>query len=168
MKRIIFVIIIAFASLALGTEINTLTLLKSELAAGGSHTIVANTIGGPAYTLDANITFGANVGQTLTVVPIKTESIAMALTAAQAVGHDKTLAESAIFGADLTSPVTDRLDAAESITFAVSDTSTLTPGTTFTDEPIYTVSVGMTGATSFLWNEEDEVTTTWTKVDYPN
>ena len=115
-----------------------------------------------------SITFGANVGQTLTVVPIKTESIAMALTAAQAVGHDKTLAESAIFGADLTSPVTDRLDAVESITFAVSDTSTLTPGTTFTDEPIYTVNVGMTGATSFLWNEEDDVTTTWTKVDYPN
>ena len=92
----------------------------------------------------------------------------MALTAAQAVGHDKTLAESAIFGADLTSPVTDRLDAVESITFAVTDTSTFGPGTTFTDEPTYAVSVGITGSTSFLWNEEDDVTTTWTKVDYPN
>ena len=139
-------------------------------ALGNSATFAANV--GETHSdeqgIGFSITFGANVGQTLTVVPIKTESIAMALTAAQAVGHDKTLAESAIFGADLTSPVTDRLDAAESITFAVSDTSTLTPGTTFTDEPIYTVSVGMTGATSFLWNEEDEVTTTWTKVDYPN
>ena len=67
----------------------------------------------------------------------------MALTAAQAVGHDKTLAESAIFGADLTSPVTDRLDAVESITFAVTDTvRTFGPGTIFTDEPIYAVLVG--------------------------
>ena len=115
-----------------------------------------------------SITFGANVGQTLAVVPTKPESITMALTAAQAVGHDKTLAESAIFGADLTSPVTDRLDAVASVTFAVTDTSTLNPGTTFTDEPVYPVSVGMIGTTSFLWNEEDDVTTTWTKVDYPN
>jgi len=114
------------------------------------------------------ITFGANVGQTLTVVPIKPVAITLALTAAQAIGHDKTLAESAIFGADLTSPVTDRLDAVESITFAVSDTSTLSPGTTFTDEPTYPVNVGITGVTSLLWNEEDDVTTTWTKVDYPN
>ena len=114
------------------------------------------------------ITFGANVGQTLAVVPIKPEAITMALTAAQAVGHDKTLAESAIFGADLTSPVTDRLDAVESITFAVTDTSTMGPVTIFTDEPIYTVNMGIAGSTSFLWNEEDEVTTTWTKVDYPN
>ena len=115
-----------------------------------------------------SITFGANVGQTLAVVPTKPVAITMALTAAQAVGHDKTLAESAIFGADLTSPVTDRLDAVESITFAVTDTSTMGPGTIFTDEPIYAVSVGIEGSTSFLWNEEDEVTTTWTKVDYPN
>jgi len=114
------------------------------------------------------ITFGADVGQTLSVVPIKTEAITMALTAAQAVGHDKTLAESAIFGADLTSPITDRLDAVESITFAVTDTSVFGPGTIFTDEPIYTVNVGIEGSTSFLWNEEDDVTTTWTKVDYPN
>ena len=139
-------------------------------ALGNSATFAANV--GETHVdeqgIGYSITFGANVGQTLTVVPIKTESIAMALTAAQAVGHDKTLAESAIFGADLTSPVTDRLDAVESITFAVSDTSTLTPGTTFTDEPIYTVNVGMRAGDSFLWNEEDEVTTTWTKVDYPN
>jgi len=139
-------------------------------ALGNSATFAANV--GETHVeeqgIGYSITFGANVGQTLTVVPIKTESISMALTAAQAVGHDKTLAESAIFGADLTSPVTDRLDAVESITFAVSDTSTLTPGTTFTDEPIYTVNVGMRAGDSFLWNEEDEVTTTWTKVDYPN
>ena len=115
-----------------------------------------------------SITFGANVGQTLAVVPTKPVAITMALTAAQAVGHDKTLAESAIFGADLTSPVTDRLDAVESITFAVTDTSTMGPGTIFTDEPIYAVSVGIEGSTSFLWNEEDEITSTWTKVDYPN
>ena len=115
-----------------------------------------------------SITFGADVGQTLSVVPIKTEAITMALTAAQAVGHDKTLAESAIFGADLTSPVTDRLDAVESITFAVTDTSVFGPGTIFTDEPIYTVNVGIEGSTSFLWNDVDDVTTTWTKVDYPN
>ena len=115
-----------------------------------------------------SITFGANVGQTLAVVPTKPVAITMALTAAQAVGHDKTLAESAIFGADLTSPVTDRLDAVESITFAVTDTSTMGPGTIFTDEPIYAVSVGIEGSTSFLWNDVDDETTTWTKVDYPN
>jgi len=121
-----------------------------------------------ANTCTLAITFGANVGQTLVVVPTKPVAITMALTAAQAVGHDKTLAESAIFGADLTSPVTDRLDAVESITFAVQDTSTFGPGTTFTDEPVYTVTMGIGGSTSLLWNEEDEVTTTWTKVDYPN
>ena len=115
-----------------------------------------------------NVTFGANVGETLAVVPIKPESITMGLTAAQAVGHDHTLAASAIFGTNLTSPITDRLDAVESVTFAVSDVSTLTPGTTFTDEPTYAVSVGISGSTSLLWNEEADVTTTWTKVDYPN
>ena len=139
-------------------------------ALGNSATFAANV--GETHVdeqgIGYSITFGANVGQTLTVVPIKTESIAMALTAAQAVGHDKTLAESAIFGADLTSPVTDRLDAVESVTFAVSDVSTLTPGTTFTDEETYPVVVGMTGTTSFLWNDVDDETTTWTKVDYPN
>ena len=114
------------------------------------------------------ITFGANVGQTLAVVPIKPEAITMALTAAQAVGHDHTVAENTIFGADLTSPVTNRLDAVESITFAMEDTSAFHPITEFTDEPIYPVAVGIAGSTSFLWNEEDEVTTTWTKVDYPN
>jgi len=139
-------------------------------ALGNSTTFTANV--GETHVeeqgIGFSISFGANVGQTLVVVPIKTEAITMALTAAQAVGHDKTLAESAIFGADLTSPVTDRLDAVASITFAMTDTSAFGPGVIFTDEPIYTVDVGMTGSTSFLWNEEDEVTTTWTKVDYPN
>ena len=139
-------------------------------ALGNSATFAANV--GETHTdeqgIGFNIVFGANVGQTLSVIPTKTEAITMALTAAQAVGHDKTLAESAIFGADLTSPVTDRLDAVESITFAVQDTSTFGPGTTFTDEPVYTVTMGIGGSTSLLWNEEDEVTTTWTKVDYPN
>ena len=139
-------------------------------ALGNSGTFAVNV--GETHTeeqgIGYSITFGANVGQTLVVVPTKPVAITMALTAAQAVGHDKTLAESAIFGADLTSPVTDRLDAVESITFAVTDTSTMGPGTIFTDEPIYAVSVGIEGSTSFLWNEEDEVTTTWTKVDYPN
>ena len=139
-------------------------------ALGKSVTFAANV--GETQNVDQgigfNITFGANVGQTLAVVPTKPVAITLALTAAQAVGHDKTLAESAIFAADLTSPVTDRLDAVEGITFAVTDTSTLNPGTTFTDEPVYPVSVGMVGSTSFLWNEEDDVTTTWTKVDYPN
>ena len=139
-------------------------------ALGNSGTFAANV--GETHTdeqgIGFTITFGANVGQTLVVVPTKPVAITMALTAAQAVGHDKTLAESAIFGADLTSPVTDRLDAVESITFAVQDTSTFGPGTTFTDEPVYTVTMGIGGSTSLLWNEEDEVTTTWTKVDYPN
>jgi len=139
-------------------------------ALGNSGTFAANV--GETHVdeqgIGYSITFGTNVGQTLTVVPTKPESITMALTAAQAVGHDKTLAESAIFGADLTSPVTDRLDAAESITFAVQDTSTFGPGTTFTDEPIYTVNMGIEGSTSFLWNDVDDETTTWTKVDYPN
>ena len=139
-------------------------------ALGNSGTFAANV--GETHVdeqgIGYSITFGANVGQTLTVVPTKPVSITMALTAAQAVGHDKTLAESAIFGTNLTSPVTDRLDAVESITFAVSDVSTLTPGTTFTDEETYPVVVGMTGATSFLWNDVDDETTTWTKVDYPN
>ena len=115
-----------------------------------------------------SITFGANVGQTLAVVPTKPVAITMALTAAQAVGHDKTLAESAIFGANLTSPVTDRLDAVESITFAVQDTSTFGPGTTFTDEPVYPITVSMSASDSLLWEEVEDVTTTWTKVDYPN
>ena len=115
-----------------------------------------------------SITFGANVGQTLAVVPTKPVAITMALTAAQAVGNDKTLAESFEVGALFTSPVTDKLNAAESITFAVEETSNLSLYPTFTDEPIYTVNMGITGSASFLWNEEDEVTTTWTKVDYPN
>ena len=139
-------------------------------ALGNSGTFAANV--GETHIeeqgIGFTITFGANVGQTLVVVPTKTEAITMALTAAQAVGHDKTLAESAIFGADLTSPVTDRLDAVESVTFAVTDTSTMGPGTIFTDEPIYTVNMGIEGSTSFLWNDVDDETTTWTKVDYPN
>ena len=139
-------------------------------AKGNSVTFAANV--GETHAeeqgIGFSITFGANVGQTLAVVPTKPVAITMALTATQAVGHDKTWADRAGVGADLTSPLTDRLDAVESITFAVSDTSTLTPGTTFTDEPTYAVSVGIGGSTSLLWNEEDEVTTTWTKVDYPN
>ena len=139
-------------------------------ALGNSGTFAANV--GETHSeeqgIGFSITFGANVGQTLAVLANKPESITMALTAAQAVGHDKTLAESAIFGAHLTSPVTDRLDAVESITFAVTDTSTMGPGTIFTDEPIYTVNMGIEGSTSFLWNDVDDETTTWTKVDYPN
>jgi len=139
-------------------------------ALGNSGTFAANV--GETHSeeqgIGFSITFGANVGQTLAVVPTKPVAITMALTAAQAVGHDKTLAESAIFGADLTSPVADRLDAVESITFAVQDTSTFGPGTTFTDEPVYPVTVGISGSASLLWNEEADVTTTWTKVDYPN
>jgi len=139
-------------------------------ALGNSATFAANV--GETHSeeqgIGFNVTFGANVGETLTVVPTKPEAITMGLTAAQAVGHDKTLAESAIFGADLTSPVTDRLDAVESITFTVQDTSVFGPGTIFTDEPIYTVNVGIEGSTSFLWNDVDDETTTWTKVDYPN
>ena len=139
-------------------------------ALGNSGTFAANV--GETHSeeqgIGFNVTFGANVGQTLVVVPTKPVAITMALTAAQAVGHDKTLAESAIFGADLTSPVTDRLDAVESVTFAVTDTSTMGPGTIFTDEPIYAVSVGIEGSTSFLWNDVDDEATTWTKVDYPN
>ena len=115
-----------------------------------------------------SITFGANVGETLAVVPIKPESITMGLTAAQAVGHDHTLAASAIFGANLTSPVTDRLDAVEAVTFTVQDTSTFGPGTTFTDEPVYPITVSTSASDSLLREEVADVTTTWTKVDYPN
>ena len=139
-------------------------------ALGNSGTFAANV--GETHTeeqgIGYSITFGANVGQTLVVVPTKPVAITMALTAAQAVGHDKTLAESAIFGADLTSPVTDRLDAVESVTFAVTDTSTFGPGTTFTDEPVYPITVSMSASDSLLWEEVADVTTTWTKVDYPN
>ena len=115
-----------------------------------------------------SITFGADLGQTLSETPIKTESVTMALTAAQAVGHDHTLAASAIFGTDLTSTAVTRLDAVEAITFAVSDVSTLTPGTTFTDEETYPVTVGMSGESSLLWQQVGDVVTVWTKVDYPN
>ena len=139
-------------------------------ALGNSATFAANV--GETHAdeqgIGFSITFGANVGQTLSVIPTKTEAITMALTAAQAVGHDKTLAESAIFGADLTSPVTDRVDAVESVTFAVTDTSVFGPGAIFTDEPIYPVTVDIAASTSFLWNDVDDETTTWTDVDYPN
>jgi len=141
-------------------------------AAKGNSVTFAQAVGGTGLLelgpIAFTVAFGADVGQTFVVVPTKPEAITMALTAAQAVGHDHTMAESAIFGADLTSPMTTRLDGVESITFAMTDTSTFRPITEFTDEPIYTVNVGMTGSTSFLWNEEDDVTTTWTKVDYPN
>ena len=139
-------------------------------ALGNSATFAANV--GETHSeeqgIGFNVTFGANVGETLAVVPTKPEAITMGLTAAQAVGHDKTLAESAIFGADLTSPVTDRLDAVESITFTVQDTSVFGPGTIFTEGPIFTVNVGIEGSTSFLWNDVDDEATTWTDVDYPN
>ena len=141
-------------------------------AALGNSVTFAQDVGGTGVLelgpIGFTVAFGANVGETLVVVPTKPESIAMALTAAQAVGHNHTVAESAIYGADLASSETNRLDAVEGITFAMTDTSTFRPITEFTDEPIYTVNVGMTGSTSFLWNEEDDVTTTWTKVDYPN
>ena len=141
-------------------------------AAKGNSVTLAHAVGGTGLLelgpIGFTVSFGANVGETLVVEPTKPEAITMALTAEQAVGHNHTVAESAIYGADLTSPVTNRLDAVESITFAMQDTSTFRPITEFTDEPIYTVNVGMAGSTSLLWNEEDEVTTTWTKVDYPN
>ena len=141
-------------------------------AALGNSVTFAQDVGGTGVLelgpIGFTVAFGANVGETLVVVPIKPEAIAMALTAAQAVGHNHTVAESAIYGADLASSETNRLDAVESITFAMTDTSTFQPITEFTDEPIYTVNVGIGGSTSLLWNEEDEVTTTWTKVDYPN
>lgn len=141
-------------------------------AAKGNSVTFAQAVGGTGAQelgpIGFSIAFGADVGQTFVVVPTKPVAITMALTAAQAVGHDHTVAENTIFGADLTSTVTTRLDAVESITFAVTDTSTFRPITEFTDEPIYTVTMGIDGSTSFLWNEEDDVTTTWTKVDYPN
>jgi len=220
--------------------------------AKGNSATFAQAVGGTGAQelgpIGFSIAFGADVGQTFVVVPTKPVAITMALTAAQAVGHNHTMAESAIYGADLTSSVTDRLDAVESvtfattaddtktgllnvpvsatyavnsgftdsgfitlnpsatfatdltqtsadkltarssvtwrvdadyapignatypnsITFAVTDTSNLSPHPTYTDEPIYTVTMGIGGSTSFLWNEEDDVTTTWTKVDYPN
>ena len=115
-------------------------------AAKGNSVTFAQAVGGTGAQelgpIGFTVVFGANVGETLVVVPIKPVAI--------------------------TSPVTDRLDAVESITFAMEDTSAFHPITEFTDEPIYPVAVGITGSTSFLWNEEDEVTTTWTKVDYPN
>ena len=75
---------------------------------------------------------------------------------------------SATFAANVGETHTEDKGIGYSITFAVTDTSTMGPGTIFTDEPIYTVNMGIAGSTSFLWNEEEEVTTTWTKVDYPN
>ena len=115
-----------------------------------------------------SVSFGANVGQTLAETTVKPESVSIALNASQATTAISILPESVSFATNHTSPVTDRLDAVESITFAVTDTSTFGPGTKFTDEPTYPVTVGIAGSTSLLWNEESEVTTTWTKVDYPN
>ena len=61
-------------------------------ALGNSGTFAANV--GETHVdeqgIGFSITFAADVGQTLAVVPTKPESITMALTAAQAVGHDKT------------------------------------------------------------------------------
>ena len=115
-----------------------------------------------------NVVFGTDLGQALSETALKPEAISIGLTAAQAVGHDHTLAASAIFGADLTSTVADRLDAVESITFAVEDTSTVGPGTIFTDETVYSVSVAIGGSTSLLWKDVADETTVWTDVDYPN
>jgi len=141
-------------------------------AAKGNSVTLAHAVGGTGLLelgpIGFSVVFGANVGETLVVVPTKPVAITMALTAAQAVGHNHTVAESAIYGADLTSPATTRLDAVESITFAMQDTSTFRPITEFTDEPIYPVTVDIVASTSFLWNEEDDERTTWTKVDYPN
>ena len=106
------------------------------------------------------ITFGTSVGQTLADVPTYAEAIALALAAAQATTVVTTKPEAILLAAEVTSPVTDRLDATESLEFAVKASAR--------PPPTYSVSVGMLSSTSFLWNEEDDVTTTWTKVDYPN
>lgn len=68
MKKILFVLYFIFSVVfAFSTEIDTLAELKSELAAGGTHTLKTNTDGGSGgvYTLDANIIVNDNLTVTL-------------------------------------------------------------------------------------------------------
>jgi len=67
-KFIILWVLMVLCGIGFGVEINSLASLKTQWAAGGTHTIVANTDGGSGgvYTLDADITCD---GAALTLVP---------------------------------------------------------------------------------------------------
>jgi hypothetical protein len=58
MKKLAIILILVLGCVAWGAEINTLLSLKTNFAAGGTHTIVANADVGSngIYTLDADIT----------------------------------------------------------------------------------------------------------------
>ena len=40
--------------------------------------------------------------------------------------------------------------------------------TNYADSISFAVTASESASSGFLWNEADDVTTTWTKVDYPN
>ena len=130
---------ISFALDAGQTLVDNATFRDSiTFAAEGDNTVIAG------FTFPVSITFGADVGYTQS--------------------DDGTYRNSISIAAD--AGVVNNVVHPESITFAVE--GRIFPGEFYAVSISVAAESSMTLDSRFLWNEVDDVTTTWTKVDYPN
>ena len=121
------------------TLVDNATFVDSiTMAAESTATVLAG------FTFPVSVSFGADVGYTQAVGATYRDSISMAADA------------------DLINNVVHP----ESITFAIE--GRVFPGEFYANSITMATESSMSLDSEFLWNEVDDVTTTWTKVEYPN
>ena len=131
-----------------------------------------------------SISMGVDAGQTLVDNATFVDSITMAAEGDATTLAGLSLAASATFGSDLgytqaddatyRNSISIAADAGilnnivhpESITFAVE--GELFPGEFYQESISMATDYSMSLDSEFLWNDVDDVSTTWTKVEYPN
>ena len=102
----------------------------------------ATILGG--FTFPVSVAFGAGIGYTQAVDATYRNSISMAVD----------------------SEVINNVVHPESITFAIE--GRVFPGEFYANSITMATESSMSIDSEFLWNETSDVSTTWTKVDYPN
>jgi len=121
------------------TLVDNATFVDSiTMAAESAATVLAG------FTFPVSVSFGADVGYTQAVGATYRDSISLAADA------------------DLVNNVVHP----ESITFAIE--GRVFPGEFYANSITMATGASMSLDSEFLWNEVDDVTTTWTKVEYPN
>ena len=116
------------------------------------------------HTMPESVSMAAALTQASVGGFVFADSITLAATAGYTQSHDATYSNSISLAA--TADAITNLNYPESITIASSQG--IFPGQFYENSGSFAATAGMSVSDGLLWNPESEVSTTWTKVEYPN
>ena len=124
---------------------------------------VAETLG-HAHTIPVSVSMAQVAAATAVGGFVFSHDISLAATANLTLSYDATLVNDISFAA--TANAITNLNYPVSITLA--SEQGIFPGQFYLNSASFAATTGMSVTDGLLWNPESEVSTTWTKVEYPN